>query len=509
MALNTWVVVSEISSFIKKKSCCLCSGLILVSPFSLGADIECLYSSCYADDNIIITTERNLIDEAKQQYPSSRYAALFVGQKSETNLRVISGGKVTASTLQVGVNNNSVVDIRDGGEIIIDDYGQNITSLFNIGQGGEGVVNIDGAGSVLNFIPGDEEINVGYSSTGYLNITNGGKFISTPSDSSWGSIYAGGRGGASGVIKVSGKGSLLEPAYRLYVGVWGDGKLEVTSGGIVNTQNFQMGYIASGEAIVSGTGSQLNIDNTAAIVSTTNINARGTLIINNGGKVTADAIALGNTDNYDKPSTGVAEVLIGGEDNNIIQEAGIIDANKFIFRGENTSLTIKHASDNFNLVSDISSQGLSSYKKYYYGSINAVHGLTTLSGNNSGYTGALNISSPARISVTEQNNLGNATIANDGTLSITSQGNWTFSNTMTGLGFLDVNTANNTFSFQNATNTAGFRGTLMLSDTSFDLNGDNTAALVYSSLYAGSGSMVTVGAGTQNIDGLGFNGGTV
>ncbi|MBS9324373.1 ESPR domain-containing protein [Escherichia coli] len=41
MALNAWVVVSEISSFIKKKSCCLCPGLILVSPFSLGADIKC------------------------------------------------------------------------------------------------------------------------------------------------------------------------------------------------------------------------------------------------------------------------------------------------------------------------------------------------------------------------------------------------------------------------------------------------------------------------------------
>ncbi|CAD5753129.1 ESPR domain-containing protein [Escherichia coli] len=102
MALNAWVVVSEISSFIKKKSCCLCSGLILVSPFSLGADIECLYSSCYVDGNIIITTERNLIDEAKQQAPSSTYAALLVGRQSETNLQVISGGKVTASTLQVG-----------------------------------------------------------------------------------------------------------------------------------------------------------------------------------------------------------------------------------------------------------------------------------------------------------------------------------------------------------------------------------------------------------------------
>ncbi|HFP1082123.1 TPA: autotransporter outer membrane beta-barrel domain-containing protein, partial [Escherichia coli] len=141
--------------------------------------------------------------------------------------------------------------------------------------------------------------------------------------------------------------------------------------------------------------------------------------------------------------------------------------------------------------------------------INALNGSTTLSGNNSSYNGALNISSPARISVTEQNNLGNATIANDGTLSITSRDNWTFSNTMTGLGFLDVNTGNNTFSFQNATNTAGFRGTLMLSDTSFDLSGDNTAALTSSLLRAGSGSMVTVGAGTQNIDGLGFNGGTV
>ncbi|HFO4651854.1 TPA: autotransporter outer membrane beta-barrel domain-containing protein [Escherichia coli] len=49
----------------------------------------------------------------------------------------------------------------------------------------------------------------------------------------------------------------------------------------------------------------------------------------------------------------------------------------------------------------------------------------------------------------------------------------------------------------------------MLSDTSFDLSGDNTAALTSSLLRAGSGSMVTVGAGTQNIDGLGFNGGTV
>ncbi|EOK6243254.1 autotransporter outer membrane beta-barrel domain-containing protein, partial [Escherichia coli] len=146
---------------------------------------------------------------------------------------------------------------------------------------------------------------------------------------------------------------------------------------------------------------------------------------------------------------------------------------------------------------------------YGRGQISANNGTVSLSGNNTAFHGTLNVESNAKVAIGAQQNLGDATIANDGTLSITGQGNWTFSNTMTGLGLLDVNTGNNTFSFQNATNTAGFRGTLMLSDTSFDLSGDNTSALTSSLLRAGSGSMVTVGAGTQHIDGLGFNGGTV
>ncbi|WDB54704.1 autotransporter outer membrane beta-barrel domain-containing protein (plasmid) [Escherichia albertii] len=49
----------------------------------------------------------------------------------------------------------------------------------------------------------------------------------------------------------------------------------------------------------------------------------------------------------------------------------------------------------------------------------------------------------------------------------------------------------------------------MLSDTSFELSGDNTAALTSALLRAGSGSKVTVGTVPQNIDGQGFNGGTV
>nr|WP_089679369.1 autotransporter outer membrane beta-barrel domain-containing protein [Escherichia coli] len=489
--LQNWVVVSELSTSTKKKvSVSLWVGFSFFSCFASAADITCNDYDCNADGDITVSTSLNLND---RQHINT---ILTIGNTSESEVNVVYGGELTTSLMYVGRGGEGTLNIINGGGVYISDT--NSSNSLSVGNGYKGTINVNGNGSFLNYNPSNE-INIGNSSPGYLNISDGGKFTASQAV-----VYVGGRGGGQGEVNVFGPNSVLD-AYRLDIGLLGNGKVEVTDGGVVNTSGFSIGYDSSGETIVSGAGSQLNITNSLDIVTTTNINTRGTLIINNGGKVTADTIALGNANNF----TGIAEVLIGGEDNNIIQEAGILDAGKITFRGENTSLTLNHASDNFNLSSDISSQGHFSNQTYYYGSINAVHGLTTLSGNNSGYNGTLNISSPARINVTEQNNLGNATIANDGTLSITSQGNWTFSNTMTGLGFLDVNTGNNTFSFQNATNTAGFRGTLMLSDTSFDLSGDNTAALTSSLLRAGSGSMVTVGAGTQNIDGLGFNGGTV
>lgn len=493
--LQNWVVVSELSTSTKKKaSVSLWVGFSFCSCFASAADITCNYADCNADGDITVSTSLNLNDNWYTEQTGIG-TVLNIGNTSESEVNVVYGGELTTSLINVGKGGEGTLNIINGGGVNISDY--NYSYPLSVGNGYKGTINVNGNGSFLNYNL-SSEINIGNSSPGYLNISDGGKFTALQPV-----VYVGGRGGGQGEVNVFGPNSVLD-ANRLYIGVWGNGKLEVTDSGVVNISNFSMGYNNSGETIVSGTGSQLNITNSLNIVTTTNINARGTLIINNGGKVTADTIVLGSG-NFNNPSTGVAEVLIGGEDNNIIQEAGMLDAGKIIFRGKNTSLTLNHASDNFNLSSDINTEV--SYS--YFGSINAVHGLTTLSGNNSGYNGTLNISSPARISVTEQNNLGNATIANDGTLSITSQGNWTFSNTMTGLGFLDVNTGNNTFSFQNATNTAGFRGTLMLSDTSFDLSGDNTAALTSSLLCAGSGSMVTVGAGTQNIDGLGFNGGTV
>ena len=143
------------------------------------------------------------------------------------------------------------------------------------------------------------------------------------------------------------------------------------------------------------------------------------------------------------------------------------------------------------------------------GKINALNGSTTLTGDNSGYNGALNISAGAEIRVSQQNNPGNSVITNDGLLSIASQSDWTFSNIMSGTGTLNVNTGGNTFTFRNTTDTRNFTGTLALSDTAFTLDGDNTTVLSTASLRVGADSVVTVGNGTQQIKGMTFDGGIV
>ncbi|EKG9486813.1 autotransporter outer membrane beta-barrel domain-containing protein, partial [Escherichia coli] len=54
-----------------------------------------------------------------------------------------------------------------------------------------------------------------------------------------------------------------------------------------------------------------------------------------------------------------------------------------------------------------------------------------------------------------------------------------------------------------------FTGTLILSDTTFNLSGNNTTALTSAVVRAGSGSIIKVGQGTQAISGFSFDGGAV
>ncbi|MEA0268606.1 autotransporter outer membrane beta-barrel domain-containing protein, partial [Escherichia coli] len=86
---------------------------------------------------------------------------------------------------------------------------------------------------------------------------------------------------------------------------------------------------------------------------------------------------------------------------------------------------------------------------------------------------------------------------------------WTFHNSINGTGSLNINTGGHDFSFQDTTDTKEFTGTLILSDTTFNLSGNNTTALTSAVVRAGSGSIIKVGQGTQAISGFSFDGGAV
>ncbi|MGK8190390.1 autotransporter outer membrane beta-barrel domain-containing protein [Enterobacter ludwigii] len=163
-------------------------------------------------------------------------------------------------------------------------------------------------------------------------------------------------------------------------------------------------------------------------------------------------------------------------------------------------VTLNHTSSDFSLAANISGNG----------TVNALSGITTLSGDNTVYQGNFNIDAPATLIISDQKNIGTNTVSlTGGTLAIDSSQDWKFINILAGEGTLSVDTAGNRFDFTSLLQTDNFRGVLALKDTLFSLASTNTDALKNTLLKLRDGSVATVGDGLQAIDGLAFDGGTL
>jgi outer membrane autotransporter protein len=139
----------------------------------------------------------------------------------------------------------------------------------------------------------------------------------------------------------------------------------------------------------------------------------------------------------------------------------------------------------------------------------------TIGGANSAYTGGWHITSGGSLAVannaTNSNtNLGTGgvDIAAGGVANISTTGAFSFNNLLTGGGLLNAASGGQAFSFGSGVGT-GFTGTTVLTNNTFDLSGDNTAALTHATLEMGTGNLTTAGAGNQTIGNLTFNGGTL
>lgn len=302
----------------------------------------------------------------------------------------------TSDVIRVGNSGQGTLNILNGGSVVQSNLGASIGNFAS----GVGVVNVDGAGSTWSIL--NHELYVGYFGNGTLNISNGGSVLTdkafigfegasvgevnvSGTGSSWtntsnlivghdttgtlnigggGSVvsqraYIGDAAGSSGTVNVDGAGSLLDLLgfYALNVGGFGNGTLNITSGGSVASYHALIGNAAgsSGTVNVDGAGSLLDLASMGVGGDTGN----ATLNISNGGTVsvrdltsidsyTAGASAIVNVDGVGSSLISgiinVGNLYADGESRLNISNGGSVSASEFASESLSTGgLTISNA----------------------------------------------------------------------------------------------------------------------------------------------------------------------
>ncbi|MDR2195851.1 MAG: hypothetical protein LBE50_04525, partial [Gallionellaceae bacterium] len=170
--------------------------------------------------------------------------------------------------------------------------GSTVSSGFNtiIGDqsGSIGTVTVDGTNSLFE----TSDFTVGYFGDGTLNITDGGRVETS-------SIGRVGVGLGNGVVTVDGNSSFWDLSNAsLYVGDSGTGTITITNGGSVSSFGLSIGdrniafgnVVGTGVVTVDGQDSTLNVSGNSLIVGSTGI---GTLNITDGGTVNSDNSYVG------------------------------------------------------------------------------------------------------------------------------------------------------------------------------------------------------------------------
>lgn len=227
-----------------------------------------------------------------------------------------SEGEVTVTGVGSAWENSGALSIggRNTGTLTIADGGRvsNTSGTIAKATGGEGTVTVTGAGSEWE---NTVDLYVGQWGAGTLTIADGGKVVSSGSLSEIGTNAA-----SQGEVTVTGAGSQWQNAEDLIVGARGTGTLIIENGGKVTTGKYgviseQIG--SQGEVTVTGAGSEWQNTNNLYVGKKT----KGTLTIANGGKVSSRSgfISDGGSSQGTVTVTGAGsvwensnELLIGG-----------------------------------------------------------------------------------------------------------------------------------------------------------------------------------------------------
>lgn len=269
---------------------------------------------------------------------------LYVGNLGDGVLTIANGAAVTSTDGYVGTENGS------DSELLVSGAGSSWTmnGAFFAGHntGAEGTVTIASGGSVssLQGILGDLS-----GSVGTMTVTGAGSTWSAIVDP--GVLYSG----------------------DLNVGRHGAGYLSVLNGGSVTGNRLHIGNEvgSSGEALVSGAGSNLTVADRLSI----GIEGDGELTVANGGTVSADRIVIAD----DAGSSGILN--IGAAAGDAAATAGLIDTDTVIFGDGDGEIVFNHTATDYVFGADVTGTGTLSF----------LSGITELTGDYSAFTGGLSI----------------------------------------------------------------------------------------------------------------------
>ena len=268
--------------------------------------------------------------ELKAGATSSITSTLVVGGIQKGAL-VVDGADSswTADRIRIGQFGDGVVTVSNGASV--DSGLQSFVGSGAVGNATSGMLTVDGVGSTWT-TSGEMFVAFADMSNGTLNITGGGSASNTLG-------YIGTEANSTGVVTVDGVGSTWTNGDNLYVGQSGNGILNITNGGLVNIgANLWVGdeSTAAGTVNISGTVNVLsgkmlvgNVSGSNGIVTVSGATASlttatgleigvsgdGDLIVNNGATVISNTMEVarnsGTTGNVQVDGLGTSLALTG------------------------------------------------------------------------------------------------------------------------------------------------------------------------------------------------------
>ncbi|WYX29115.1 hypothetical protein WJ976_27455 [Achromobacter denitrificans] len=236
-------------------------------------------------------------------------SALGIGIKGTGTLAIEDGGSVTSSADSViGASSGGVGSVRVTGPGSVWEVRlANMAKHLVVGSAGNGTLLVENGGRVVNYdgfigytaqgigavtVTGPDSrwsaisFLVGHSGEGHLSIRDGG--TATSQSGAIGNLL-----GSKGRVTVTGPGSQWTIGQaKLEVGNQGEGTLEILDGGKVKSRWNYVGNSATGQGVVrvSGPGSVWEAEQSVSVGQN---GGTGTLTVEDGGKVSSEAISIG------------------------------------------------------------------------------------------------------------------------------------------------------------------------------------------------------------------------